>query len=559
MARDVDKSKNNIDELMTEIGDISSTGTIKDIVDEFRKISIDWNMFLDNYLINELGEPTPPTTEQEKIDKIREKAFYKEGGKYKSDFVEKLQKEVEKGDSKRVQLKNLAEATLKKEHDLLQANKKIIKELNDELEKDEQKKEKLEQEILEKETEKVKIDGDIDVYDAEITRLENEISGLDPINDKDEIESLKNEKNSYENKKVDLLRDKNSIDAEITNKTNEKNKIDITTRKTKIGELEKKNKDLEKHLEKNYKDLNDEFIKDGITILKPGEKVEKEATSPGEKGTGDTSKEKSSRGNGYSSSAPAAAPEDTNKAIMKLTDKQIAKNLARQFREAKTTADKKAIMEGYGYSDLIAMSPYLGILDRKRMLNFARESRDRLEVIDSTEFKDLIDKIPDASINADKLYAALFESNKPRDFKDLKVDELRSIEEAIEKINENRLEIAGEDPENLKELDKYLVEFVNSGSLIERLKTGKVKGAFSDLFNGKKKAVRDRISGAMEDYNNTRSEEEKEKISFENSIRKALGQEVLEEPNAETLDNTRYGGRLDAKDKEFVNKNESTR
>lgn len=557
MARvqyEADKYISNTDSLMSEIGDIS-TGNIKSIIDDYNDISAKWNDFLDD-CISEVGGTFSGSSEQEKIDYLKEKTFYGD----RENFLSKLQGQVVSDNSKKMQLKRKAEEVLKRQQELVQKNAEAIKALSESLKLDLEKKASIQKEIDEKTNRQSAIKGKINDRNAMITNLEGEINALDPTKDQKVIKA-KREKIAQYNDEIKDLGDKfNDLKAEITTKTKEKAKIVIGQRQNKIDELSTKNKELQKHMDDNYKDLNEKFSKDGISIEKPGaemghEKVEQAVGSPEEEKENEN---KSKTDKEVKGSAVNSVPENNSSpasqenAMVKLTDKQISMNLAKEFRESKTLDEQRKMINSYGYTDLVAMMPYLGLIERKRMFNVVREARDELIVPDEAEFVTKIGQMTgDPSIGND-WYNLLFEQGTPRDFKRIDVEELRDIQRAIETINENRNEIAKQDPELLEYFENNFAQFVKTGSLMERVKTGRIKGFFADMVKGKQKAVRDKLAGSMRDYTMARQDEKVEKLQYENSIRGLLGKDVkpVPDPSETNRGDTRFESQVQKLDKE---------
>lgn len=536
MARvqyEADKYISNTDSLMSEIGDIS-TGNIKSIIDDYNDISAKWNDFLDD-CISEVGGTFSGSSEQEKIDYLREKNFYGD----RENFLSKLQGQVVSDNSKKMQLKRKAEEVLKRQQELVQKNAEAIKKLSESLKLDLEKKASIQKEIDEKTNRQSAINDKIRDRKAMITDLQDEIDALDPTKDQEVIKAKRKKIAQYNDEIKDLGDKNNDLEAEITTKTKEKTKIVIGQRQNKIDELSTKNKELQKHMDDNYKDLNEKFSKDGISIEKPGaemghEKVEQAVGSPEEEKENEN---KSKTDKEVKGSAVNSVPENNSSlasqenAMVKLTDKQISMNLAKEFRESKTLDEQRKMINGYGYTDLVAMMPYLGLFERKKVFNAVREARDELIVPDEAEFVTKIGQMTgDPSIGND-WYNLLFEQGTPRDFKRIDVEELRDIQRAIETINENRNEIAKQDPELLEYFENNFAQFVKTGSLLERSKTGRIKGFLADMVKGKQKAVRDKLAGSMRDYTMARQDEKLEKLKYENSIRSLLGKDVKPVPD----------------------------
>jgi hypothetical protein len=312
--------------------------------------------------------------------------------------------------------------------------------------------------------------------------LYDEIENLDPERDKIKIQIKKEQISNYEGK-IDKLK-------EINSAIEERDGFLIDDRQTKINEFVNKNEELQNHLDENYMYLNERFVKDGMSLEKPG--ITNERTAPQSPTNPDAAREEGSsegRSNentrASSGTAPVAGdvaqPESQNNALeVKRTDKEIAKSILKEFRD-KNIDEQRAMMNGYGYTDLVAITPYLGPYDRKCMLNIIGGARDYLTVPDGAAFKTEIEKIPKCKGLAEKWYKLLFESREkngvttsvPRDFKKLDVEELREIQRAIELINNNKKEIEKIDPQLLEYFDQNFTQFVITGSLLERVKTGK--------------------------------------------------------------------------------------
>ena len=546
---EVDKHISNVDSLMTEIGDLTS-GKVKEIVDNYENISIEWNNFLDDR-IAEVGGTFSGTTEQEKIDFLRDKTFYTG----KDDFLSKLQGQVVSDKSKKAELKKQAEEVLKNQHELIEKNNNIIKELNDALKADIQRKEALSKEIAEKGNEKNAIDSKKTERKKLIKKLEAEIKNLDPVKDKDAISAKREQIAEYEKEIVNFSDKQNDIQKDIDNKTAEKGKIKIGKRQDKINELADKNKDLQKHLDENYQDLNERFSKDGMSLEKPGATVEKNTPEPPASPAEEREDKEGTNEKTKTSNAPASGgttqPAEQKNALVKLSDKQIAMNMAKEFRESKTLEEQRKMINGYGYTDLAAMMPYLGLIERKKMFNAVREARNELIVPDQAEFSTKIEQMTGDPSLGDKWYDLLFAEGAPRDFKRLEVEELRDIQRAFETVNGQRNEIGKRAPELLEYFDKNFAQFVKTGSLLERVKTGRIKGFFADMVNGKQKAVRDKLSGSMRDYTMARQDEKTNKQIYENSIRSLLGQEVkpVTDPSVSDRSDTRHESQLQNLDK----------
>lgn len=560
MARvqyEADKYISNTDSLMSEIGDIS-TGNIKSIIDDYNDISAKWNDFLDD-CISEVGGTFSGSSEQEKIDYLREKNFYGD----RENFLSKLQGQVVSDNSKKMQLKRKAEEVLKRQQELVQKNAEAIKQLSESLKLDLEKKASIQKEIDEKTNRQSAINDKIRDRKAMITDLQDEIDALDPTKDQEVIKAKRKKIAQYNDEIKDLGDKYNDLEAEITTKTKEKTKIVIGQRQNKIDELSTKNKELQKHMDDNYKDLNEKFSKDGISIEKPGaemghEKVEQAVDSPEEEKENEN---KSKTDKEVKGSAVNSVPENNSSpasqenAMVKLTDKQISMNLAKEFRESKTLDEQRKMINGYGYTDLVAMMPYLGLFERKKVFNAVREARDELIVPDEAEFVTKIGQMTgDPSIGND-WYNLLFEQGVPRDFKRIDVEELRDIQRAIETINANRNEIAKQDPELLEYFENNFAQFVKTGSLMERVKTGRIKGFFADMVKGKQKAVRDKLAGSMRDYTMARQDEKVEKLQYENSIRSLLGKDV--KPVTDPSENNRGDTRFESQPQKLDRKNTS--
>ena len=546
---------NNTKTLMKEIGSKNS-GKIQKIVEDYEKINSDWNKFLDDQIqkIDPSYNPIANSkSEDEKISDLAQKTYYYDDTK-KQDFKSELKKQLTARDNGRLKLKDIAEEALKKQYDLIKKNKEIIKELSDSLQADIEKKNKLDAKIKQLDEEKSDNDNKIAERQNLISTLETEISKLDPDKDKSTIIAKRKQIQSYRNDVLKL--------SDRNNKITEKDKIETgDNRQKEIDDLNNINKDLEYHFNENYNDLNKQFSADGITINHPGRS--NEAVTPGapqlegdnERENGNSNPE-AQQTRGTSGGVSNGQPDTQNNQLVKLSEKQIAANMAREFRNM-TLNEQKNMLNGYGYNDLVAMTSYLRLTDKKRMNNALRESIAEMDVPKLDDFKNKISQVPNVNGDmAEQWYNLIFnENNEPRYLKDLEVVELRQIQKAIDTVNENRNEIGKTNPELLDYFDKNFVQFVQKGSLIERVKTGRIKGFFADMFNGKQKAVRDKLSASMRDYCMARSDAKTASKEYENDIRRMLGKEVIpDNERRDTRSNTRYDNELQKLDRQNLSR-----
>lgn len=564
---DVKSYIDNTQQLMDDLGDKSQKGTEVDtLLSDYRKTATAWNSFLNSQIRSNGGNPASLSSEQEKIDYIREHTFY--GGQDK--FLSELQGQVERRDSRRDELKNLAEEILKKQQDLIEKNNKTIEELNEALKNDFEKKASLEKEIVEKENEKFSIDKKLGARNATLPTLQTELNNLqsDPNPNKKLIADKSKEIQDLRAEISDLSDKSNDINAEIKNKNNELTNLVGTSgtalddRQSKINDLSTKNNELKKHLDKNYKEIDAVFSKDGIKIENPSVTVEQNTpqtpSAPVEEqptNEGNDRKNNAGAGTVAGNAVQTAINQQAQNSLVKLSDKQIAMNMSREFRQAKTTEERRKMIDGYGYTDLVAMLDRVGPIERIRISNALVEARDYMKVPEEAELIANIQEITGDNILAGDAYSLLFSSGKARYFKDLNVDELRNIQRVMEAANKRREEIGKTNPEALEYFDKNFASFVKTGSLVERSKTGWIKNLFADLLNKDQKSVRDNIAGTMRDYTKKVQDEKANKAIYENNIRSMLGQEVkpVSDPMYEDRGYTRHESLQQDVDRRSVN------
>ena len=567
---DVKSYIDNTQQLMNDLGDKSQKGTeVATLLADYRKTSTAWNSFLNSQIRSNGGDPSSMSSEQEKIDFIREHTFY--GGQDK--FLSELQGQVENRDSRRDELKNIAEEILKKQQDLIEKNNKTIEELNEALKNDFEKKASLEKEISEKNNEKDSVDKKLGARNALLSTLQTELNDLQaapkPNNkllaDKSrEIQDLRGEISDLSDKSKDLESDINNKTTELAGLVDTSGTA-LVDRQSKINDLSTKNNELKKHLDKNYKEIDAAFSKDGIKIQNPSITVEQGAPqAPSAPGEEQQTNEENDRGNNAGAGTVAgnavqtAATQPAQNSLVKLSDKQIAMNMSREFRQAKTTEERRKMIDGYGYTDLVAMLDRVGPFERKRISNAIIEARDYMQVPEEAELMANIQEITGDTTLASDAYRLLFSNGNARYFKDLSIDDLRSIQRVMDLANERREEIGKTNPEALKYFDKNFASFVKTGSLVERAKTGWFKNFFADMFNGQQKAVRDNLSGSMRDYSMKIQDEKFNKAKYDNSIRSLLGQEVkdVSDPMYENRGYTRHDSLQQDVDRRSTNSQE---
>lgn len=529
-AKDIEKYTTDTQSLIDSIGDISN-GSVHDIIDKYDQISKDWNSFLDDQGAKYGLTFDPKQTDQEKIDMISERSFYDE--KQDKGFLSSLQQQIKENESDKENLTRQAQDLLDTQKQLVEKNNLLIEDLKKQLAQELQENNELQNQIDSMQAEKDKkqqlkdkcenldsaLDFKINQKKAELSSIENELSKLNPKDPEyqaksDEKSKLESELNGLydqrSNNKKDLAdydADIKSLDADITSSTAKRTAKDNELngpdgKNDKINSLENKNKDLSKHLEENRRD----FEAKGIAVNAPLTEQEK------------------------------AQQAETKTALTETTDKERAKRMCQEFREAKTTDERRKVIDGYGYTDIVAMSKYLNIFDRKRMFNTIREEIDSIDIPDKADFDanmaEILKNSNSKALQSLDCYGLLFANNAARDFKSMSTEELRNIQKVFDEVNKSRNLIGKDNPELLEYFDKNFAQFAKTGSLMEKVKTGRIKGFFADMFNGKQKAIRDKLTGSMRDYTQGIQNEKINKAKYENSIRVALGQEVIEVPTA---------------------------
>lgn len=570
-AKDIEKYTTDTQSLIDSIGDISN-GSVHDIIDKYDQISKDWNSFLDDQGAKYGLTFDPKQTDQEKIDMISERSFYDE--KQDKGFLSSLQQQIKENESDKENLTRQAQELLDTQKQLVEKNNLLIEDLkrqfaqelqeNNELQNkiDSMQAEKDEKQQLKDKCEQLDsaLEFKINQKRAELSSIENELSKLNPkdpeyqakSDEKSKLESeldgLHDERSNNKKELADYDDAIKSLDADITSSTAQHNAKDHELngpdgKHDKINSLENKNKDLSKHLEENRRD----FDAKGIAVNAPlteQEKTQQQQQQTQQNPQAQTQQSQSqnqqtqkSQGKVVAGAAPAQSQQAEEKtALTETTDKERAKRMCQEFREAKTTDERRKVIDGYGYTDIVAMSKYLNIFDRKRMFNTIREEIDSIDIPDKADFDanmaEILKNSDSKALQSLDCYSLLFANNAARDFKSMSTEELRNIQNVFDEVNKSRNLIGKENPELLEYFDKNFAQFAKTGSLMEKVKTGRIKGFFADMFNGKQKAVRDKLTGSMRDYTQGIQNEKVNKAKYENSIRVALGQEVIEVPTA---------------------------
>lgn len=524
MASDLDIQRHidNAEYLKTQI-----EGEVTQIIADYIAVNDKWNTYLDDYLNANGGALAGTPSEQDKIDALTERLYYSDEAS-QSKFLNSLKSSVQERDNSRAQLQKQAQEVLQKEKELIEKNKTIIESLRDALQNDEKRQEELAQEIEILNNEIEANEEKIDERNARIGVLQAELA--DPaISDADkkakniELKNLRREIKDFTDKNSDLS-------SKAKSKTAEKDKIDINARKTKIDELNDKNKELEENLEINtrsFKSLN-------IEVNAPAGNADPQTQA--QQGPAQDSNNAQAKGVA-GVAAPAAAQTQTS--MVKLSDREIANNMAREFRNARTTAEQRKVIDGYGYSDIASMMEYLGPIQKRKLRNVLREE---LNSKDIPADLNMLNGIP--GIDTSALYDALFRDSTTRDMKSLSVDDLRTIQNAFDTFESQKSELVRNGTLSVAELkqleddfDKNVAHFVKYGALIDKGTIGGRMGAFFNI--GGRKVVRNKLVNSMKDYTMGRQEEKAKKTMFANDIRTVLGQEVVEVPDVANQDRNR--------------------
>lgn len=557
----------NTDNLMSRIGDFATNNSaVKTVVDNYSEINKEFNEFLDKYITDTLKVTTAPTTEDEKIKTIVQRTAKDR----QSDFISKLQDQVENRNAKRLELKTIAENILKEQNVLLEENKKIIEDLEKSYKEDIDRKNEIGKSINDCTTEITRLGSLISNLEGEITNLEKDIKQLEgeiaKSHDNDEIKAKKEEISNLRKE----IKDKRNLISNHTDEKNakEKEKSDLeyeknnlftdSSRQDKINELKNKNTELAKKYEKNSKDFINLFGKDGINIQTPSMTHENGApeTPTNESNSQAQGNANSSRSNSAQSGFGNGVPTQNNNqstSVANITDKQRAQNMAREYMETKTLEEQRNVIDKYGYTDLVAMMRELPYMGRKKMRDDLKYKMGALVVPPRDKFIKVYEyMLGDGSeLYVQNLYDSLFKNGKVADFKKLNVENIRNIQLMMEWFNNNRDKLEVEDPDSIEIFELTFAKFVKMGALIERSHNSKIRQFFADRFLvTQRQAGRKNLAASMRDYTNATTDREISRQTFENNIRRALGQEVEDNvPNPQRV-NPRAPSELERLDEE---------
>lgn len=580
----VDDSINNINDMMSDIGDKAS-GRIKDALDKYEKINNDFDEFIKEELrdIKDLPNFNGKTTDEKLLMLAQRyssspdrRAYLEKGFQDKQDAMNDLKK--------------IAQDIISEQVSLINENNSLINELETDLNNDMQKKRDLEELIDDEKTnlkiveEKIKKrEDDIKVIEDEIKQLrdvkekidtkESEISSLsdeirelqnaDPVDTnaikekedninslKSEIQTLKNtypsygsinkkeqevnllnkEKREFEDKKIEL---NSSIDTK-----NEKiTRLDTDNRRDKIDELKTKNKELEDKFKDNYKTLNNNFKefdleKDEIDKdEQQQDNVDQERTE-NYRGT----RHQSGVGGG-ATSAPtmqgnsSSEPVSQNNALTNLNNKELAQNIYQNYMNAESLDEKKEFLNGPNYRFLVNAGKDLKRSDRRKLYKSLKKTRKQFDTPNLHDFRHKYLEMFGEEKGKEWYYLLFDEKGKARNFRgmrnSLSVEELQKVKDAVDQINSKRAELNATNPELLKYFDDNFVQFVEINSLMERTGgRGPIK-AVRDRFGGKKKNACDALSTQMKQYTDNRYNEGIESQRYANTWRQKLGQETV--------------------------------
>lgn len=515
---------------------------------------------------------------------IDNKNSQKDAPKLKSQtqkFQESLKNEVQKVEKSNKSLKKMAESTLKYKTTLIEKNKDIIGTLKSELSSAELIKINIQENIneLDEKIKEVKLSMDdlADKYDELVKQsdkfkeekkdLESKrndlINSIKAKNDelqkaqsdnksKDEIDSLQaefdrlNDEYSNTNTRINeitntLLPDidnKMAENGKITNdKTNELNILESTkTSKeselssipdeaeylTVISEMEQINNNLEASLDKNIEDYIDKFDEVDIDFTVPSEEEILEENSKVEESKDSKNSKEQNAKESPTISATASVPENNQE---NLSNSMIPANDSKFKVDTFINSsfdEQKRMLNYYGYAQLADSVSKIGPFQRKKLTNILERHLEE-SIPSKVEFRNVIDSFAGSlGINCDELYSSLVdENNNVTPFNKVDVSKLKDLNRIISHFNQNRANFIEED---IKAFEVKFIQFVKTGTLLQKAKTGRIASLFSGMT--KKSSELSGILNGMSAYTWKNAERISESNAKNSNIRSSLGAAV---------------------------------
>lgn len=385
-----------------------------------------------------------------------------------------------------------------------------------------------------------KEEAEVEKLRKEYETLNNECTELGNLSDKaiKESQDLKELYNKKENEEFkNSIQNITRLNGDRIAKEDELKSIpDNQTYETFFKELDNIKGSLETSLENDIQTFTDKFSEVGIDITKdtiPNEvasEVENEKTE--ESGKDKNDKDKAGAGTVSADSFQSPENLDENGLIdVDPLDRKNSNYIAEKFMSSSLEEQEK-FLKYYGYEDLARSAEHLGPFARGKLSKCLEEHFSN-NIPGSADFLKAVSSVSNSNID----YTSFFDkNNKPIMFSKLDIETLRDVQQVISDFNANKANMSKEE---IEFFDKNFMTFIKNGTLLQSIKTGRIRGFFQGL--GNKSTVRKNILNAMNAYTRENANIISRSEGRSNKLRERLGLQTKDP--SESIEETRLNSR----------------
>lgn len=505
----------------------------QNLENSIHKTNEDFNNLLDIEIDNIAGgtpNPAPVTYEEKKKYILQNVNIYNTKSK---DSVKKIMDDRKDALAK---LKQSAFNLIQRHEEVISNNTDLLGKMFEKIAEDKKQKKNLEEQkdkndIIYQENIKKK-----EYIEQEIDKLKNQLSAPNITEEqKKQIEAdIQKNKDSLPlvEKEISESKKHNLNIAAMVNDLNTK----ISQSEKDHNNLKNKNNTFKDDLVKNKKDFEKQFANVGVEFNEkqsPNNNPEenaKENVTQTEPDTKEANAKDKGKGKGGAGGAVAASGSPANKEAR--TSEEFSSDMAKAITSLGLSPRKfREMLDGEGYSDLVAMVPNLDPRQKRTISNYLKVNAKDLELPDEIELNSAMATFGLDNVPYDLLIDA--ETGKPRDFASLSNQELNELKSIINVFNEDADKLSGIEA---KELDKFM-KVMSYNSLIYQCQKPNEKEIQKGPFKGIRRMVQDvkrdknsdrditcrNIVGSMNEYLTKRNE-------LTNDFRASLGENVNTEP-----------------------------
>ncbi len=371
---------------------------------------------------------------------------------------------------------------------------------------------------------------------SEFATLSDECVKMGDLSDKAlrESEDLKKEYDKKEN--IDLKNSMQNITAlngdRIAKEDELKSIPDSQTYEMFFKELENIKGGLDKSLEKDIQTFTDKFSEVGIDITEEDIQNEELAETENEKEAEDKKDKKDkSVGNAIVSGDVGTQEDLEENGLLDISNRKDSNYIADKFMNA-SLEEQERFLKYYGYEDLAKSGEHLGPFARGKLAK-CLEEHFRNNIPEPVDFLQAVTSVSGSNINYRKFFD---KDNKPLMFNKLDIETLREIQHVISDFNANKANMSKDE---IEFFDKNFMTFIKNGTLLQNIKTGRIRGFFQGFSN--RSTVRKNILNAMSSYTRENADNISRSEGRSNKLRERLGLQT--KSPSDSIDETRLNNK----------------